>query len=85
VGFLIGEREFCVVNSVQIGTGTEWDIGLGKGVLCCRKRANWNWNCVGYRNGKRELVLSTVCKLELELSCISDWGKGGLCCQHHAN
>jgi hypothetical protein len=26
MGYLIGEREFCVVNSVQIGTGTEWDI-----------------------------------------------------------
>jgi hypothetical protein len=37
------------------------------------------------RQGKGGFVLSTACKLKLEMSGISDRGKGGLCSQQHAN
>jgi hypothetical protein len=34
------EKRGCVVNSMLIGTGNEWNIGLGKGGLCSQQRAN---------------------------------------------
>jgi hypothetical protein len=62
VGYQVGERGFCVVNSLQNEPGTEWDI----------------------RQGKGGFVFSTACKLNLEMSVISDRGNWVLCCQQHA-
>jgi hypothetical protein len=62
---------------LQIETGNMCDIEVGKAGLCCQQNVNWYWKFLGYLTGEMEFLLSTVCKLLLELSGISDWGKRG--------
>jgi hypothetical protein len=76
VGCDTEERGYCVVNSVQIDTGTEWDIRQGKGVFLFSAACKLKLELRAISDRKMGFVLSTACKLKLELIAISERARG---------